>query len=527
MEIFKIEDMTYYYPRQKKAAIKDINLSLFEGEFILLLGKSGSGKSTLGRVFNRIVPEFYGGEIKGNIKTDVEVGMLFQDPEKQLVMDKVERELAFGLENIGAEYELMRKKVMETLSFLNIMDIKDQKTYELSGGQKQKVALGATLAMGNKLLVLDEPTSQLDPATADEILHILKRLNEDLGYTIVLIEQRIDRCFHLADRILFMEEGEIVFDGIPREFVNWSNASNTNFLPTVSYLFKRLGNEKLPLTVKEGRRELKKMNIPLNKVDSGIGAINHIDREDIIKIEKLEFVYENGNEALKGMDLKAYKGEVIGIMGGNGSGKSTLLKNISKLLKPTKGKVTVKGEVGYLSQNPNDYLFNDTLYDELKFTLDNKGIKDYSIIENVLMDLDILEYRDKNPRDLSGGERQRVALASILVMEPQILLMDEPTRGLDRHIKDRLGKIMLDLKAKEKTVLLVTHDVEFVGKYCDRVCLVFDGTIAQVGSKYDVLDSGIFYSTQINKLFSGLKNKIISPRDALSLFDRSFIEGDH
>lgn len=525
MEIFKIEDMTYYYPRQKKAAIKDINLSVFEGEFILLLGKSGSGKSTLGRVFNRIVPEFYGGEIRGNIKSEVEVGMLFQDPEKQLVMDKVEREIAFGLENIGTEYEVMRKKVMETLSFLNMIGIKNQKTYELSGGQKQKVALGATLAMGNKLLILDEPTSQLDPATAEEILHILKRLNEELGYTIIIIEQRIDRCFHLADRILFMEEGCIKFDGVPKEFVNWSNLSGINFLPTISVFFKRLGNENLPITVKEGRKELKKINIPIDNTKSKIQSNSHIDTDNVIKIEKLEFVYENGNEALKGIDLRVYKGEVLGVMGENGSGKSTLLKNISQLLKPTKGKVAVKGEVGYLSQNPNDYLFNDTVYDELKFTLDNKGIKDYSIIEKVLTDLDILEYRDKNPRDLSGGERQRVALASILVMEPQILLMDEPTRGLDRDIKDKLGKIILDLKARGKTVLLVTHDVEFVGKYCDRACLVFDGTIVQVGSKYDVLDSGIFYSTQINKLFNGFNNRIITLQDALRLFDKSFTEG--
>ncbi|TCO71478.1 ABC transporter ATP-binding protein [Marinisporobacter balticus] len=519
MEILKIQDLTYYYPRKEEPALKCVNLSVTEGEFILLFGKSGCGKSTLGRVFNKIVPEFYGGKIKGNVESKVDIGMVFQDPEKQLVMEQVEREIAFGLENIGINYEVMRKKVMETLSFLNIWDIRYKKTYELSGGQKQKLAIGATIAMGYKFLVFDEPTSQLDPVAAEEILHILKRLNEELGYTIVLIEQRIDKCFHLADRVLFMEESQIIFDGAPKDFVAWSYKHEKNFSPSVSNYFVKLGEKNIPLTVKEGRKKLRK-NLFLKKPV----VIQHETKEEYgnreaISIKKLYFTYENGKEALNGVDLKVFKGEVLGIMGENGGGKSTLLKNISGLLKPDKGNLSVCGEVGYLSQNPNDYLFNDTVYEELKYTLDQKGIKDLSRIEKVLKNLELLRYKDKNPRDLSGGEKQRVALGSILVMEPEILILDEPTRGLDRDLKERLGEIILNLKNKGKTVILVTHDVEFVGKFCERVCLMFDGSVAQVGSKYDVLTEGIYYATQMNKLFSGYVDKIITLEDACYITD--------
>jgi len=516
MEVFKIQDLTYYYPAKNEPALEDINLSVKDGEFILVLGKSGSGKSTLGRVFNRIVPEFYGGKIRGNVTGKSEVGMVFQDPEKQLVMDSVERELAFGLENLGAEHRIMRKRVMETLSFLGMWDIRDKKTYQLSGGQKQKVAIGAMLSMGYKFLVVDEPTSLLDPAASEGILHILKRLNEDLGYTIILIEQRIDRCFHLADRILFMEEGRLVFDGTPREFSFWSKSRGMNFLPPVSDFFVKAGCTNIPLTVKEGRMELRKVaylgNIENTECKTNKDCLN----SGVVQIKNLHFTYENGNQALKGVNLTVFKGEILGIMGENGGGKSTLLNNISGLLKPVKGSVSVKGQVGYLSQDPNDYLFNDTVYKELKFTLDNMNIRDYSRINNILKDLDIFEYKDRNPRDLSCGEKQRAALASMLVMEPDILLLDEPTRGLDRSLKNKLKDIILDLKNEGKTIILVTHDVEFVGELCDRVCLIFDGIVAQVGSKYDVLTSGIYYSTQINKLFSGHIDNVVTLEDALN-----------
>lgn len=513
MEIFKIQDLTYYYPRAEKPALKNINISINEGEFLLLIGKSGSGKSTFGRVFNNIVPEFYGGTIQGHIDGIEEVGMVFQDPEKQLVMDKVEREIAFGLENIGIDNKSMKKKVMEALSFLNMWELKDKKTYELSGGQKQKTAIASVIAMGNRFLILDEPTSQLDPVSADEILHIVKRLNEELGYTILLIEQRIDICLYLADRILLMENSELIFDGKPREFGDWNK---TSLLPSITELFSKLGHTHIPLTVKEGRKELGKILGKETEKTWKPKEIRLLENNKIVDIRKVSFKYRNGVHAIKNLSLSVFTGEVLGVAGENGGGKSTLLKNISGILKPTKGRLIVRGEVGFLSQDPNDYLFNDTVYQELKYTLDNKKIKDYSKIEKTLQELDLYEYKNKNPRDLSSGERQRVALASVLVMEPEIILLDEPTRGLDIHLKESLGEIIVNLKNKGKTIILVTHDIEFLSKFSDRVCLIFDGRVAQIGTKYEVLTSGIYYSSQINKLFTGYIDNILTIEDALN-----------
>jgi len=517
VEIFKIQNLTYYYPMAEKAALKDINLTIREGEFILLLGKSGSGKSTLGRVFNGIIPGFYGGKIRGNIHGSRDVGMVFQDTEKQLVMDKVERELAFGLENLGTEKAEMKRRVMETLSFLNMGKIKDKKTYELSGGEKQKVAIGATLSMGYRFLVLDEPTSQLDPAAAEEILSIIKRLNEDLGYTILLIEQRVDRCLSLADRVLFMEEGSLIFDGGPKEFIQWDYRRKGDFIPTVSKFFLNFSND-IPITVKDGRKRLEKQ-VSLNLKNDVQQEKPFCRGKVVASLKDLTYVYPNGCKALKGVGLDIHKGEILGIVGENGGGKSTILKCISGLLEPTGGKIWVEGPVGYLSQNPNDYLFNDSVYEEIKFTLDNQGIRDYSQILKVLEELGILKYKDTNPRDLSGGERQRVALASVMVAEPEILLLDEPTRGLDSRIKDDLGKILLSFKEKGKTIIVVSHDMEFIGKFCDTVALVFDGKIVQQGLKKEILNAGTYYTTQINKLFSGYADNLITLEDALKYFE--------
>ncbi len=516
MEIFKIQDLSYYYPENREAALKDINLSVENGEFILLLGESGSGKSTIGRIFNGIVPEFYGGTLYGEIKGDIgTVGMVFQDPEKQLIMDKVEREIAFGLENLGTDYSIMRKRVMETLSFLNIEGIKNQNTYELSNGQKQKVAIGTALAMGHMFIVFDEPTSQLDPAAADEIIHVIERLNKELGYTIILIEQRIDRCFHLADRVLFMESGKVSFDGTPEGFTLWSRKNKSSFLPSVSGFFALSGYESLPGTIKEGRRRLLETtgikSISERKENSLIQGSNPI----AVKLEKVYFEYGNGILALNNMDMRVEKNEIVGVIGPNGSGKTTLLKIISGLLKPSSGNVEREEKIGYLSQNPNDYLFNDSVYEELKFTLDINKIKAYERIERVLEDLNLIHLKDKNPRDLSGGEKQRVALASILVSQPGLILLDEPTRGLDRILKDALGKVLSKLLKEKKTIIIVTHDIEFVAKYCTKTCLVYEGSVVEMADTYQVLTSGLYYTTQMKKLFHGLADGILTIEDAL------------
>lgn len=528
MDIFKIEHLTYFYAGTEVPALKDINMTVREGEFMLLLGSSGSGKSTLGRVFNKIVPDFYGGRIAGRVEGQASVGMVFQDPEKQLVMDKVERELAFPLENLGMPYEAMRKRVMETLSFLNIHGLKEQKTYCLSGGQKQKVAVGSILAMGHRCLVLDEPTSQLDPSSAEEILNLLKALNEELGYTIILIEQRVERCFHLADRVLFMEKGQILFDGKPRDFARdkeYAAPGNgrLQFLPPVARFFVHTGHNPIPLTVKEGRQHLGRLpeKEHIKRIIPAAGKTGRRPQgekekdEAVIVLKDLVFTYNNDLKALKKISLTVRAGEVLAVMGESGSGKSTLLKNIAGLLQPSSGTLEVKGGVGYLSQDPNDYLFNDTVYEELKYTMEHKGIRDEGRIREIAAEMEIDRYLDMNPRDLSGGERQRVALAAILVMQPQILILDEPTRGLDRILKAKLGAYLRQYAGKGHAVVVVTHDVEFAAAYCHRACLLFDGVIAQTGDKYEVLTSGLHYSTQMNRLFQGRREGILTVEDGL------------
>ncbi|MBK5252767.1 MAG: ABC transporter ATP-binding protein [Peptostreptococcaceae bacterium] len=521
MEVFSIDNLTYHYPNRETPALSSLSLKIFEGEFIVVAGASGSGKSTLARVITRLAPEFYGGIIEGEVEGTMDIGMVFQDPEKQLVMETVEREVAFPLENRGIERNTMRKQVLEVLTLLGIWHLKDKKTYELSGGEKQKVAIAAALAVRNRFLVLDEPVSQLDPMAADEIMHLLKKLNDDLGFTIVLVEQRTEKCLSYADRVVFLEEGKLDFDGKPDEYVKWIRKHDCSFMPPVTELFARLESDELPLTVKEGRKLLSSNY----EVDGDVNemAVDPIE-EKIMEFRNVDFSFENGTRALSSVNLDVGKGETLGIIGANGAGKSTALRLMAGLLKPGKGSVAMTGNVGYLSQEPNDYLFNDTVYEELLFTQKNFRKEAHGFIEKILNDLNIESHRDVNPRDLSGGERQRVALASVLAVDPGILLLDEPTRGLNRGYKGRLATYLRSLQKKGKTIILVTHDMEFVADVCDRVVIMFDGEIAQDGPTREILSGGLHFTTDINRLFHGMANPLILEEAADICTKRGHIE---
>jgi len=505
LEVFRMENLTYHYPNKATPALSQIDLKINDGEFLVVAGASGSGKSTLARIISRLAPEFYGGKIEGEARGTRDIGMVFQDPEKQLVMETVEREVAFPLENRGVERNLMRKQVLEVLSLLGIWHLKDKKTYELSGGEKQKVAIAAALAVRNRFLVLDEPVSQLDPMAADEIMHLLKKLNDDLGFTIVLVEQRIEKCLSYADRVVFLDKGKITFAGKPDEYVKWVGNHDCDFLPPVTELFWKLKSDMYPLTVKQGRELLRKnYDVASEVFETSIPA----QGSNAIELKKVDFAFENGTKALSSVTLDVVKGETLGIIGANGAGKSTALRIMAGLLKPCKGNVEEEGAVGYLSQEPNDYLFNDTVYEELLFTQKNFQKVDSDFIDEILGDLDIESKRNANPRDLSGGERQRVALASVLAMKPQILLLDEPTRGLNKGYKMRLASYLRNLKKKGKTIVLVTHDMEFVAEVCDRSVIMFDGEIAQDGTTREILSGGLHFTTDINRMFQGMASPL-------------------
>jgi len=537
LALFEVSNLTYYYPDQQRPALRDITLNVKEGEFILLAGRSGSGKSSLVRALAGLLPDFYGGRWGGHIRyrnrdtrkmdrRDLarEVGLVFQDPERQLVMTSVEAEIAFGLENLGLPQPEMFRRVAEVMSFLDLTRLGHEFTANLSSGQKQKVALAAVLAMQPRVIVFDEPTSQLDPIVAEDLLSLIKRLNEELGITIVLIEQRMERCFHLADRVLVMDEGAIVQDGTPQQVATWSRHMTPSFVPPVTRLFARLGSPAVPTTVREGR-ELLRPHFPARDPATSVGSPQRLEHkgQPVVKVGNVWFTYPSGREALQDVSLIGNAGDLVAVVGENGAGKSTLLKVVVGLHKPGRGKVVIgdgrvgKGrshDVAYLSQNPNDYLFQDTVEDELYFTLKHLGLTDDGIVDDLLERLHISPYRRNNPRDLSSGERQRVALASVLVSRPQVLVLDEPTRGMDYILKAELGSFLGQLTSSGACVVCVTHDMEFVGEYASRLVMMHDGRVVSDGGKRDVLTKSLFYSTQVGKLCNGILSDVVTLAEA-------------
>jgi len=535
--LFEVKNLIYYYPGENRPALNGISLKVKEGEFVLLAGRSGSGKSSLVRALAGLLPDFYGGRWGGQViyrsrdmrKMDRralarEVGMVFQDPEKQLVMTSVEAEIAFGLENLGLSQPEMFRRLAEVMSFLELTGMRHEFTANLSSGQKQKLVLAAVLAMRPQTIILDEPTSQLDPIAAEDILNLVKRLNEEMGITIILIEQRMERCFHLADRVLVMDGGLIVQDGTPREVAEGSGQMAVSFVPPVTRLFTRLGSPQIPVTVKKGRELLHPYFSSGGRAGAEPGDIEPEKKgEPVVDISNVWFTYPNGKEALQDITLAMNSGEMVAVMGENGAGKSTLLKIMVGILKPGRGKVHIgrggnQKKVGYdtayLSQNPNDYLFQETVYEELCFTLKNFGLNDDGIVNDLLERLQIKQYRANNPRDLSSGERQRVALASVLVGRPKLLVLDEPTRGMDYILKAELGSFLWQLTLSGVCVVCVTHDTEFVGEYASRVVMMYAGRVVSDGSKRKVLGKSLFYAPQIGKLCSGLLDGVLTFNEA-------------
>lgn len=548
MPVLEIKNLTYFYPGENKPALDNINLSIEEGEFVLLAGGSGSGKSSLVRAMTGLIPEFYGGRIGGNVRLDGEeiknierkkvvqkIGMVFQDPESQLVMTNVEQELAFGMENLGLTPELMKRRIMEVSGALSLHPVLKESIPELSGGLKQKVMLASILAMQPDILILDEPTSQLDPVAGEEILTMIRRLNEDNGITVILIEQRLERCFHLADRVLFMEEGRIIYNGIDREeTAKWAVTNKSPFIPPLSKIFAAVGSKQVPMTVKDGRRILKSM---YRSYKIEIGPQKKITESDaakqtdpVVEVERVWFSYGKGPEVLKNIDLIIHPSDFLVVMGENAAGKTTLLKNIRGLITSSRGRIKINGRdikeitvkamartVGYLSQNPNDYLFQPTVREEIAFTLENLaenlGIEKENRVDELLEKFTLKHYAETNPRDLSTGERQRVALAAILAADPPLIILDEPTRGLDYEMKAQLGDLLVSLQNEGHALLVVTHDVEFAAEYADEILLMSRGQIMSRGPKKSMLSQSTFYSSQIGKLFYQIDDSIVTMQD--------------
>jgi energy-coupling factor transporter ATP-binding protein EcfA2 len=539
-----IEGLSYSYPAEKGVVLEDINIGIESGEVVFVCGDSGSGKTTLGKAMTGAVPGFYGGTITGSVSVNgteiskrshsrraAEITMVFQDPERQLMMSRVHREIAFGLENVGVDPAQIKRRVWESMQFCNILDLWDREIKTLSGGQKQKVAVAAAISYIPKCIIFDEPTSQLDPLAAEEIIALISKINRELGITAVIIEQRIERCFDISDRILLMEKGRVAFYGSKEEFYSLPGKDLSRSLPVHMRLAKYAGAPEMPSSVRETRRLMASKAKGLAPVRSAAKPAPRGDKkEELLRMKGLGVSF-GSREVIKKLDCSLAKGDFTGIFGPNGAGKSTLLKAAAGLLKYS-GSIRLKGSevsryrnrdigkvIGYVSQNPNDYISRDSVYEELKFTLDNFGCSDFSAIEEVLSELDLTAVRDKNPRDLSGGERQRVAIASVLVNRPEILLLDEPTRGLDPKLKQQLGNLLLKLNRGGVTIILVTHDIEFATEFCSSYMLLFSGEIISSGTREDVLKDGIFYTTAANKIFRDIAPEIYTVDQANGWLD--------
>ncbi len=528
--MIQIDHLTYTYPGSSCRALRNVSLDITEGEFVLVAGPSGSGKSTLLRCLNGLVPHFTGGTVSGSISVSghqpiVEgpqalssvVGFVFQDPESQFVVDRVEDEIAFALENAAVPRTEMRLRVEEVLHLLDLVSLRDRPLDTLSGGEKQRVAIATALAFRPRVLALDEPTSQLDPQAAQDVLQALVRLNQDLSLTIILAEHRLERVLPYVDRLVYLpNSGDEVLTGPPRRILR-----RMDLTPPMITLAKELDWDPLPLTVKEGRHLAARSSPRHPGLGTRPGAPAPGPAEDQrvdpqIAIRNLQFAY-NGTSVLRGVDLEVARGELVALMGRNGSGKTTLLKCIVGLLMPGRGEITMQERsligrptaeiclnVGYLPQDPGDLLFADTVIDELRITLRNHDLSQHPPVEPsaLMARLDLQDVAHSYPRDLSAGQRQRVALGAVTVTRPRLLLLDEPTRGLDYPAKRELVRLLREWQKEGTSILLVTHDVELVAQAADRVLLLSQGEII-ADAPPEVLTASPLFSPQVARLFPG------------------------
>lgn len=554
MEIIKIEELNFKYPLRDEKALENINLTINSGDFVVICGKSGSGKSTLlrqlkptlaphGEIEGRIL--YKGNEIKDiDLRTEVsEIGFVQQNPENQIVTDKVWHELAFGLENLGYDNDIIRVKVAEMASYFGIEKLFLKDICDLSGGEKQIVNLASIMSMNPKVLILDEPTSQLDPIAASEFLETIEKINRDLGITVILTEHRLDTVFPMADKVIVMEKGKIIVKDEPKKVGEYLRKSSNDMfiaLPSPMKIYTEVASEEeCPLTVREGRKWLENLFANNELMVTDIEEDKDNKREKVIEIKDVFFKYDkNSRDIIKDLSLDIHKGEFYSILGGNGTGKTTTLGLISGVNKAYRGKVIFKGKrlnkysskelfyknLGVLPQNPQSLFVMKTVKEDLMevvFDLNIAEDEKQEKFKDVIKLLEIENLLDNHPYDLSGGEQQKVALAKILMLEPEVLLLDEPTKAIDSFYKEKLGRILLKLKDKGTTIVIVTHDVEFAAEYSDTCGMFFDGNIVTSGVPKSFFSENNFYTTSANKMSREIFKGAITCKDVIELCKRN------
>ncbi|MEL4894371.1 ABC transporter ATP-binding protein [Crocosphaera sp. Alani8] len=569
MEIIaNLDQVSYYYPNSKQPVLRDISLNVYQGEFLGIIGSTGAGKTTLCLTLNGIVPQFYGGRFFGyvtvagldTLKHPVShlagyVGAVFEDPETQLISTSVENEIAFALENLCVDRDEIIARIPRVLEAVRLEGTEYKHPQELSGGQKQRLAIAAALALQPRLLILDEPTSQLDPIGTMEVFSTVKELNKELGVTIVMVSHAAEEMAEFSDRLILLSEGEVIATGKPQEIYSQIDLLDQHNLrpPQVAKTFyeikqKRVNISDIPVTLKAGINSLKELqNSPQNLSRLNLKtASERCDQTPLLLTENLTHIYEDGTQALHNVSLDIYQGEYCLIIGQNGAGKSTLVKHFLNLLQPTKGTVKIRGKdtkvlsvsdlaksIGYVAQNPDNQIFSMTVGEEVAFALDNVGYDRKEIdkkVNQTLEEMGLLKYKKAHPLSLPKGDRARIIIAAILAMEPDIIIFDEPTTGQDYKGSRAILEVSRQLHEMGKTIIVITHHLYLMPDYAERTIIMGKGTVlldAPIREAYhqkELLESTYLTPPQavlLSQALSGLNNEnypLLTPNELAECF---------
>ena len=567
MAFIEIQNLTFRYPERERNALTDISLKIENGDFVVICGKSGCGKSTLLRHLKTVLSPF--GDRRGEVIFDglplesvskreqtERIGYVLQSPENQIVTDKVWHELAFGLESLGVKTSVIRRHVAEMTSFFGIQEWYERKVSELSGGQKQLLALASVLAMQPDVLILDEPTAQLDPIAAEDFLSTLKKINDEIGTTIILSEHRLEGALPRADRAFVLAQGQIICTGTASQVARALKANNDPMLtamPTPTRVFMAvdggLTNQDVPQTVREGRlylehfehcQQVRRPLVDRHQVCSD-QAISKKSANPVLKLKDVWFRYDrDGRDIVKDLALSVYPSEFVCVVGGNGTGKSTMLKVITGENHAYRGSVCTLGQnalktrgqaltdagLAALPQDPQTLFTRATVFDNLvdvaAATAKRRGRKPSpedieAEVSRVCQMTDTQELVGFHPYDISGGEQQRTGLAMALLTQPKLLLLDEPTKGMDSFFKQKFAAIIQRLCQNGMSVLMVSHDVEFCAQYADRCALFFNGSIVSQGQPRSFFSGNSFYTTAANRMARFIYPQAITAEEIIAL----------
>lgn len=580
MNCIEVKNFSFQYPKESHAALYQVSMEVEEGSFVVLCGKSGCGKSTLLRQFKSVLASH--GEKKGEIlyggqnledvdlrTQSAEIGYVLQNPDNQIVTDKVWHELAFGLESLGYDTPTIRLRVAEMASYFGIHSWFLKNISELSGGQKQLLNLASVMAMHPKLLILDEPTSQLDPIAASDFLETVRKINRDIGTTVILTEHRLEDVIPWADKVYVMDKGRMIADGTPNEIGEQLRTMGHDMflsMPAPMQIYAGTNSSlRCPLTVSQGRRwlseELETKGIKIKKErnqeetakkkNSIFGKLSGLKKEPEkeipeIRIKDVWFRYERDlPDVVKGLSLDIKKGEIFAVVGGNGTGKSTAMSLIARIRFPYRGKIYLKGKeigkysdddlyhgfLGVMPQNPQSLFVKKTVREDLYEVIDGKRerksdaypieMKKKDAVEGIVSLTRLEGLLDRHPYDLSGGEQQRLALAKVLLLRPKILLMDEPTKGIDNHYKKELGEILRKLSEHGVTILMISHDVEFCAQYADRTGLFFQGNVVTSEESKKFFAGNNFYTTAANRMARNYFPNAVTVEDVVKAINQT------